>query len=277
MDRYGSGNSAGKKTAALPRGFFDGLRPLVEAMKPTFLSIVKTSGSLEAAAAEIGDQVQAMMWNGRTDVLPVDGKDGEYRFVVVDYASEDDALEVVVSSSSDEMRVARIAFECDREDPDNHIECAATALYGLGLSVYAGGISVKKVLRERRYKSGYILRDEVWSLEGSNDTLMERMAYNPSGDYIGDSKTAYFLCSTKGIRPEKSCPDHSSCSIGYSTKDKRWYGWSHRAICGFKVGDMLFEEGACSDDVPFRKCGKKPIETLQEARQAAINFAKSVS
>jgi hypothetical protein len=30
-----------------------------------------------------------------------------------------------------------------------------------------------------------------------------------------------------------------SGSIGYSSESKKWYGWSHRAICGFKIGDKI--------------------------------------
>ncbi|MDP1712428.1 MAG: hypothetical protein Q8K86_08225 [Candidatus Nanopelagicaceae bacterium] len=37
-----------------------------------------------------------------------------------------------------------------------------------------------------------------------------------------------------GVSPEKAAPDHNVCSIGKSSKDGLWYGWSHRAIKGFK-------------------------------------------
>ena len=62
------------------------------------------------------------------------------------------------------------------------------------------------------------------------------MAYTPNGDYIGNLKDARFLCETKGIKPEKISPDHNVCSIGFSSIDGKWYGWSHRAIFGFKIG-----------------------------------------
>jgi len=48
-----------------------------------------------------------------------------------------------------------------------------------------------------------------------------------------------------GIVPEKADPSHSVCSIGYSEKEKKWYGWSHRAVNGFKVGDKV-KEGDCA-------------------------------
>ncbi len=33
--------------------------------------------------------------------------------------------------------------------------------------------------------------------------------------------------------------------VGFSPKDKKWYGWSHRAIFGFKVGSTC-KKGDCS-------------------------------
>ena len=33
--------------------------------------------------------------------------------------------------------------------------------------------------------------------------------------------------------------DDGICSIGYSEKNKTWYGWSHRGICGITVGDVI--------------------------------------
>jgi hypothetical protein len=34
------------------------------------------------------------------------------------------------------------------------------------------------------------------------------------------------------------------CSIGWSDKDQKWYGWSHRAIYGFRPGDKV-KKGDC--------------------------------
>ena len=62
-----------------------------------------------------------------------------------------------------------------------------------------------------------------------------KYAISPSGDYLGDPKTAYHLVNKFGICAfKKTEPTHSVCSIGYSPKKKLWYGWSHRAIHGFK-------------------------------------------
>lgn len=132
-------------------------------------------------------------------------------------------------------------------------------------------------LKVRKYKAGYELRAELCRVHDMAATIVS--AYTPTGDYIGDSQMAYNLIVKHGIAPEKADPEHSICSIGFCVKDQKWYGWSHRALCGFGLGNMLYEENApgCNDQTQFILHGTKKIENLKDAKQAAINFAKSVS
>ena len=84
-------------------------------------------------------------------------------------------------------------------------------------------------------------------------------------------------------------------SIGFNPTEKKWYGWSHRAIQGFTYNDMLFDENwypenvsngdkrdecgfltAC-ENIPFRLRGSIKITNLDQAKQAAINFAEYIS
>lgn len=113
--------------------------------------------------------------------------------------------------------------------------------------------------------------------EGESFTM--RSAFTPAGAYIGSPKDARVLIVKRGIAPEMANPNHSVCSIGFCEPDQKWYGWSHRGICGFGIGDMLFEEflEGADDHTPFIAHGSKVIETLDEARQAAVNFADYVS
>lgn len=102
--------------------------------------------------------------------------------------------------------------------------------------------------------------------------------------------------------------------VVYSNKTKKYYGFTHRGIEGFGIGDMLFDinnentsiyynsfkyrlkylyrlfinlkdrftfkyliEDGIKDVIPFNKRGSKIIETKEEAKQAAINFMKYIS
>ena len=136
-----------------------------------------------------------------------------------------------------------------------------------------------KVLNERHFDSGYTIREEIWTFPGLH-TLPVKMAYTDKGQWIGSSKLAHRLIVKHGIKPELADWKDSVCSIGFCEKEQRWYGWSHRALQGFGLGDMIFQEKYSTADGghrQFRQCGKKMITTLDEAKQAAKNFARYVS
>lgn len=98
----------------------------------------------------------------------------------------------------------------------------------------------RKVLSERRYKAGYVVRKElVDSGTGDGSTFEMTSAYTPNGDYIGSSRLAFRLCKTRGIQPMKKTDDSNICSIGFCDKEQKWYGWSHRAMYGFGVGSKV--------------------------------------
>lgn len=66
-------------------------------------------------------------------------------------------------------------------------------------------------------------------------------------------------------------------STGLDEKKGIWYGWSHRAIFGFKIGDKIFEEDFGDENTNFKDHGSKPIKTLDDAKTAAVAFSKYVS
>lgn len=66
-------------------------------------------------------------------------------------------------------------------------------------------------------------------------------------------------------------------SIGFLSKNKKWYGWSHRAICGFGIGDKIFDADFGDSETPFIKHGRVTIKNMDDAKKAAIAFADDVS
>lgn len=108
--------------------------------------------------------------------------------------------------------------------------------------------------------------------------------------YIGDLKTAKILWKKYGVEVfELADPSNKVCSIGFSPKEQKWYGWSHRAIHGFKIGDVV-KEGDCTNSsgwcdsylAEHPEADKRlPVgfkaRTLEDARLMAIAFAGSVS
>jgi hypothetical protein len=104
---------------------------------------------------------------------------------------------------------------------------------------------IKEVLNVRRYKAGYEVREEL--RDGSDyggEDFIKKVAYTPDGHYIGNSVWAYRLCKKRGIAPELRTPNSNVCSIGFCEQEQKWYGWSHRAIWGFGIGDTV-KKGDC--------------------------------
>ena len=131
----------------------------------------------------------------------------------------------------------------------------------------------------------------IAELEGaSGQTVTLDVAYTPDGDYIGTPEVAHSLCNKRGISPERGSPSSPQkvCSIGFSARDQKWYGWSHRAIYGFSVGDVAKEgDCVCSSGWTDEYLAEHPdkdlslpigfeAKTLDDAKRMAIAFAESV-
>lgn len=74
-----------------------------------------------------------------------------------------------------------------------------------------------------------------------------------------------------GIVGEKRSGEHVADSIGFSEKEQKWWGWSHRAIYGFEVGHKV-KEG----HMPLKMVGFK-AKNLADCKKLAIAFADDVS
>jgi len=74
-----------------------------------------------------------------------------------------------------------------------------------------------------------------------------------------------------GIVSEKADSNHSVHSIGFSEKEKKWWGWSHRAAYGFGVGHTVKEGHS-----PEKYIGQT-AKNLDDAKKFAIAFAREVS
>ena len=149
----------------------------------------------------------------------------------------------------------------------------------------------KKLLKTWKYKAGYHVRyEEISGYEaGGCGPFVMRSAYTPDGDYIGTPKWARLLIIKRGIKPEKVNPDHNVCSIGFCADENKWFGWSHRAMYGFTIGDVA-KEGDCVTTSGWidEYLAEHPeadlslpvgfeAKTMDDAKRMAVAFAESVS
>jgi len=142
----------------------------------------------------------------------------------------------------------------------------------------------------RKYKAGYVVKKRICDgKEYHCKNFKMEDAYNFDGQYIGNTKDARTLCRKYGIKPELADPSDNTCSIGFSEKHQKWYGWSHRAIYGFGIGYITTENSICCESGYTPEYLKEhpeedrrvpvgfEVKTLEDAKKCAIAFAESVS
>lgn len=145
------------------------------------------------------------------------------------------------------------------------------------------GKRISRILGVRKFKVGYEVRTIEYANAqyGGTGTMTMKTAFTPEGYYVGDPKWAHRLYNKRGmskVQPTTKEPG-TTCAVGFCASKNKWFGWSHRAICGFGIGDMLFKERmkGATDKTPFIKHGTVKIKTLSQARLAAQRFASYVS
>ena len=169
----------------------------------------------------------------------------------------------------------------------------------------------KIVLAEEDHGT-HLSRFEVRRMDGYNDPMFEqilatkddqrlevfrRLGALPNGrwihyskidgGYIGNDNDVDNLIAKRGIVPEKG-GSHDVCCIGFSEREKKWFGWSHRAIFGFEVGHVV-KEGDCASTSGYIEeyIAEHPeadqsvpvgfeCKTLDDCKRVAIAFAESV-
>lgn len=134
-------------------------------------------------------------------------------------------------------------------------------------------LGTETILSER--ECGCLIYRTV-ELDYGGKTFKMLKVFNSDGHYVGDERWGKML-TERGIVPELARPDQGVCSVGFCEKEQKWYGWSHRSMCGFGIGDRIFEVGYGDADTLFTEHGKVRIKSLDQARQAAVNFADYVS
>lgn len=114
-----------------------------------------------------------------------------------------------------------------------------------------------KTLRMKTYKRNDYLKTDI---------PMEKRTFKNLPRYA-DKKPKVHFRDWMGM---KSCGD-TRHSVAKAEADGKYYGWSHRAIAGFGVGDKV------SADTCGNTKGEFIIKTDDQAKQVAIAFAKDIS
>jgi hypothetical protein len=104
-----------------------------------------------------------------------------------------------------------------------------------------------------------------------------QMAYNMLEELIGSPNMAESLIYVWGIYPRKIDKEDKVCSIGFCTKEQRWYGWNEEHIMGYGVRDIVRETSIGNPwwSLKAKECYYE-ITSLEDAKQKAIEFVRGL-
>ena len=166
-------------------------------------------------------------------------------------------------------------------------------------------------------KSIVIRKKGITNLTDYGRTIITNVfgTFKENGLYIEANTGTYNILDYSFLLDESmKYKNTNTYGVVYSDKTKKYYGFTHKGVEGFGIGDMLFDinnentsiyynsikyrikylytliraitckfrfkyliEDGIKDVIPFNKRGSKIIETKEEAKQAAINFMKYIS
>lgn len=111
------------------------------------------------------------------------------------------------------------------------------------------------------------------------------MAFTERGHLIGTEEQALWL-SARGIDPEYADESSVVCSVGFCTRNGKWWGWHRRTAKSFGVSDVAAwgkpETTPTLTPEQLANGGKDPCvpvgftaKTLDDARRMAVAFARA--
>ena len=138
---------------------------------------------------------------------------------------------------------------------------------------------------EKEILANFKVSVEKIQLDETDEGTILVSFYAPDGSYIGDINCFKRLVCDRGIIPQKNAGTVSV--IGKSFKDMKWYGWSHRAIFGFGIGDIVKKGDCCASSGYTDEYLKDHLDpyvlpvgfmakTDEDCKKMAIAFSKSV-
>lgn len=128
----------------------------------------------------------------------------------------------------------------------------------------------------KRYYADTTLSTEIWTDHN------EYVGLADLGKWKSDTLNFIYkhrLTNLMSINRAKGLPlSETGCnavSIGFSEKEQKWYGWTHRGYGAFGIGDEIVERSIMdSEDAKYRYPFK--VETLEQAKELAIHIAESL-
>lgn len=146
---------------------------------------------------------------------------------------------------------------------------------------------IKTYCEERKAKS---CGEDVIDIYMNNHYLTTRIANNKTtSDKLMKILIEHEIYHVEGYCDYKKDDKSDVACIGFSEKEQKWYGWSHRAIFGFGIGFVVTEGSCCAEsgwdedylaahpEEDFRCEVGFEVKNMEDAKKCAIAFADCLS
>ena len=174
----------------------------------------------------------------------------------------------------------KIFYGCPYETKDMYVLYRVCGSYNKEDPDYMIFLYICEKLHRNLDGSAKIRQEALQELLSNNELVVdvkENSCRTKAGSYIGDIGYTWYLTHVMGLSNLESIDNNSewTVSIGFNEKEQKWYGWSHRARHGFGIGDSTNIDLINLEYIDKTLAAK--VETLDDAKQMAIAFAKSVN
>lgn len=139
-----------------------------------------------------------------------------------------------------------------------------------------------KDVKDKYIKDDYseAIKTEVWTVDGEYVTLADlpnKYQYTVNFIYKHRLTKLMSLARAKGLQLEKgSC---NPVTIGFSEKEKAWYGWTHRGYGKFYIGYEIKKDSIMDSINPNYPRIKYPFkcETLEDCKECAMKIVEELN
>lgn len=138
------------------------------------------------------------------------------------------------------------------------------------------GLHIEKTVITSIVNDRYVKNIEEVVIWPDKKERLEVCYTRSGGFYLGSEKIAKYITERLGLYWIISTQKSKAANVGCGSDGSSliWYGWSHRGMCSFRPGDKIFVPGISKN---FRESGFTTIQTLEQGKEAAINFANYIA
>ena len=114
---------------------------------------------------------------------------------------------------------------------------------------------------------------EIWTKYGEYVGLADLGKREDTVNFIYKHRLTNLMSINRAMGKPLSETGCNAVSIGFSEKEQKWYGWTHRGYGAFGIGyeivkDSIMDTKDAKHPYPFK------VETLDQAKELAIHIAE---